>query len=151
MKNINKLLLFVLSVTLLIIVTGCGSEDYSTYSGNTYKGKDPWGNNVTVNVKSIEGEAFEYVFDHELGDAETDQSIHDEGKVPFVKGSTNDISMQKDDNQNYLLNIMFTPKNGDIILKFSGRFTVYASDGASTTYLVSDLAEDARSVTLKKQ
>ncbi len=153
MKKINKLFGIVLALLILVTVTACGNN-YDEYVGNQYSGKDPWGNEVAVTVKTIENDKMTYTFTDVLGEGDASLTVYGElsgelkdNKVSFtLNGAT-----IEDEKVTFDYAGTITLKDGNVIVNYEkGSLNSASAEGGSSSYNVLALEDANKTVTLTK-
>ena len=155
MKKFSRMFSVVLGVFAFAILTGCGvKKDYKEYVGNQFAGKDPWGNGLTMTVRTIEDNKMTYTFTVLYGEGEESKTAYKElsgelkdDAVAFeFKGETTE-----DKNTTFDYSGTITLKDGKLVVKYEkGQLTINSAEGGSGSQMAEALDDKAKTVTLEK-
>ena len=153
MKKFSKLLVIALMFILTLSLTACKKEaDYKDYIGYQFSGKDPWGNELAVTVRTIENDKITWTFTDVVGEGESSLTLYNELSTEFKDGETSfNAKGSADDNNTYDYTGTLTLKDGKLLVKFEkGSVTTNSTEGGSSAYQAEALEESARTITLTK-
>ena len=165
MKKVSKYLVLVLSMCLLLTACGSKKEEAVSYDGNSYSGKDPWGNDITVTVKSLEDDNMDWTLTVIIGEGEDAVTLTDDYSNELVNDEFSfDVSGNAagNDHVSYAYSGLLSLVDGKIEMTFNeGNITELTDeipggdkedpdDTKSFSYQVEDLEDDEKTVTLEK-
>lgn len=127
--------------------------DYSPYMGYQFSGKDPWGNNLAVTIRKIEGGKVEWTYTDVLGTGKDSMTIYNVLSTDFKDGKTSFklTNNPKDKKYSYEYEGVLSLKDGKVIISFSsGALTTNSNEGGSSSYQVGALETSSKTVSLTK-
>lgn len=158
MKRIKVISMSILLVLVALACVCCSGKkeetmDYSDYVGKEYTGEDPWGNLLSVTLKSMEDNqvTFDYVLS--LGDAldmnlfvtESTGELKD-GVIPFHITAT----AEENESLHFDYTGSMTLKDGSLFVIYDdGQVNEESSEGGSAGYQAQALEGDDKTVELK--
>ncbi len=175
MKRNKKFFALFLVIAMVFTLTACGSSDtkenkepdnnnnddvedkiesFDDYMGNTYSGKDPFGNKLSITFNSLENEELTWLFKDLVNKDEESFTLSaintsnvDEGSFTFdVKGV--DIENPK---TTFEFVGTVTLRKGNLIVNFeSGQISNSSKKGGTSFYQLDDVKESEKTVTLTK-
>ena len=162
MKKFNKL--FVIGITLVVLfsLTACKKDnkkeekttsDYSEYVGYQFAGKDPWGSELAITVRSIENGKITWTYTDVLGTGESAVTAYSELTTDFSDNTTSFTTSGKGDKEGYTFEYAgtLTLNDGKLTVKLTnGSLTEESTEGGSAAYQVGPLDENAKTITLTK-
>ena len=154
MKSICKVLATLLTIVLVFTLTGCGSKNYDDYIGYQFAGKNPWGGELAITLRTLEDSKLTYTFTMDLGSGESSTLVYAEPEGILKDDSLSFIIMGKDnDHENYEYDYSgtLTLKDGKVVVELEkGQVTVKSTEGGSTAYNVGALEDEQKTITLEK-
>ena len=166
MNSFKKLFTILLVFVMVFTFTGCGNskkeevkekddkkenvkESIESYMGHSYSGKDPWGNDITINLMKLEDSKVTWTIDIAIGTG-----------IKFSVQQTNEIKdniiefdakgIAKDDPTNtfeYKGTISLELER--LVIRYeSGQISESSANGGSSSYQVGALEENKKTVTL---
>ena len=152
MKKFSKIIAFVLVSVLMITVVGCGKkENYEDYLGYQFSGKDPWGYELAITIRTLEDDKLTWTYTDVYGEGESSITIYDELTTEFKDGSTPFKISGDDTTYSYEYNGTLTLKDGKLSVKYiDGALTTKSSEGNSASHQVGPLEDSEKTVTLTK-
>ena len=120
MKKISKLLVIALVFFLTLSLTACKKEaDYKDYVGYQFSGKDPWGNELAVTVRTIENDKITWTFTDVVGEGESSLTLYNELSTDLKDNATSfNAKGNADDTNTYDYTGTLTLKDGKLLVKF---------------------------------
>ena len=168
MKKFSKLLIVALVFVFAFSLTGCKKDEkkeesktenktetksaYADYIGYQFSGKDPWGNELAVTIRTLENDKLTWTYTDVVGEGESSLTLYSELTTDFKDGSTSFNAKGKaDDNNTFDYKGTLTLKDGSLSITFTdGAVTTNSSEGGSSAYQVGPLEEANKTITLTK-
>ena len=151
MKKTTKLFA-IFMIAAIFILTGCGKKDYKDYIGYQFSGKDPWGNELAVTIRTLEDDKLTWTYTDVIGQGENSLTLYNELTTEFKDGKTLfNVKGEADSNHTFDYTGVLTLKDGELSIKYeNGQLTSKSSEGDSTSHNVGALEEDTKTITLTK-
>ncbi len=153
----------VVSISILIILVAlscvcCSGKkesgtDYSDYMGKEYTGEDPWGNPLSINLKSMEGSEVTFDYTLVIGEdldmilflTESEGELKD-GVIPFHITAT----AEENESMHFDYSGSLTLKDGNIFVTYDeGQVNEESPEGGSASYQAQGLEGEDKTVELK--
>ena len=153
MKKFSKLFATLLVGVLALVLAGCAKKaDYKEYIGYQFSGKDPWGNELAVTIRTLEDDKLTWTYTDVIGKGENAITLYNEIVSEFKDSASLFIVKGNDENNNsFDYSGTLTLKDGSVVIKFEkGQLTTNSTEGGSGSYQVGALDEDAKTITLTK-
>ena len=148
----KKYLVGLLAVVLCFALVGCAKKnDYKEYIGYQFSGKDPWGGELAITVRTLENDKLAWTYTDVLGEGESSVTVYNELETEFKDGSTSFTVKGNEDNYSFNYVGTLSLKDGKLIVKLTdGALEEKSTEGGSASYQVGPLEEAARTITLEK-
>jgi len=150
----NKFLLGLLAVVFCFVLVGCGKkDDYKDYVGYQFAGKDPWGSELAVTVRTIEDNLITWTYTDVFGQGESSVTVYAELKTALKDGTTSFNAKGYADKEDVTFDYSgtLTLEDGKLIVKLTdGSLMENSTEGGSASYQVGPLEESQRSIILSK-
>ncbi len=145
----KKIFTLMLAVVLAFVITGCKKdEDYKDYMGYQFAGKDPWGTEVAVTIRSLEDDKLTWTFTDTLTQEVT---VYDELTTELKDSKTSFTVKGEDDKYSYEYSGTLTLKDGKLLVEYTkGSLVGKSTEGGSSSHNVEAVEESNRTVTLTK-
>ena len=148
----KKLIVGLLVVVLCFVVVGCGKKDYKDYIGYQFSGKDPWGGELAVTIRTLENDKMTWTYTDVLGSGESSVTVYSELETEFKNGKSS-FTVNGNAEENYAFNYTGTIslEDGNVIITLiDGALEEKSDEGGSASYQVKALEEANRTITLTK-
>jgi hypothetical protein len=142
MKKKN-ILPIILAVALSLLITACSSEieklavsdqEYADYAGAWFRGKDPWGGDLSVMIKSIVDGKMEWTFT----DSFDQSTLYQEMKETVVQDHAASFDVQGNDAENRNTTFQYQGtmelKDGTVVMTFESGAVMTQQDGPPVMY-----------------
>lgn len=152
MKNLRKVLLASLVFVFTLVLVGCGKKSYDEYLGYQFSGKDPWGNELAVTIRTLEEDKLTWTFTDVVGEGETSLTLYNELTTDFKDDKTT-FTVKGNADATYTYEYTGTLKlaDGKLTITFEkGALTSNSPEGGSSSHQVEALEETNRTITLTK-
>lgn len=148
----KKYLVGLLAVVFCFVLVGCGKkDDYKEYLGYQFSGKDPWGGELAITVRTLENDKLTWTYIDVLGSGETSITVYNELETEFKDGTTSFTVKGDEDDYSFNYDGTLTLKDGKLEVKLSsGALEEKSTEGGSASYQVGPLDDAAKSITLTK-
>jgi len=156
-KKKKNIVTIILAAALCLLITACSSEieklavsdqEYADYAGAWFRGKDPWGGDLSVMIKSIVDGKMEWTFT----DSFDQSTLYQEMKETVVQDHAASFDVQGNDAENRNTTFQYQGtmelKDGTVVMTFESGAVMTQQDGPPVRD-VKELA-DAGRVTLEK-
>ena len=156
MKRLSKLFIVVFAFVMTFALTGCGSkksDNYEEYIGYQFSGKDPWGSELAITVRTLKDDKLTWTYTDVLGEGESSVTVYNELTTDFKDGSTSFTVSGETEDKLYSFEYkgILTLKDGKLTVKLeSGSLTSNSAEGGSSSHQVGPLEDAAKTVTLTK-
>ena len=154
MKRISKVFAFLVVGALVLVLAGCSKKtDYKDYIGYQFSGKDPWGSELAITIRTLEDDKLSWTYTDVLGEGEEAVTVYSELSSTFKDGSCEFMISGSTDKEGVTssYNGTLTLKDGKLTVKYTdGALTTKSAEGDSNAYQVGPLDEANRTVTLTK-
>ena len=151
MKKIFSILLV---AVIAVVLTGCAKkDDYKDYIGYQFSGKDPWGNELAVTIRTLEDDKLTWTYTDILGEDDEAVTVYSEVSSTFKDGSCEFMISGSTDKEGVVSDYSgtLTLKDGKVTIKFiDGALTTKSSTGDSSAYQVGALEDANKTITLTK-
>ena len=146
---------YLVAVVLVCIfmLTACGKKsNYDEYLGYQFSGKDPWGSELAITVRTLEDDKLTWTFTDVVVDGKDSITLYNEITSEFKDGTTSfNVSGNADNGYTYDYSGTLTLKDGVLtVLYENGQLTSNSTQGGSTSHHVGALEEASRTITLTK-
>ena len=152
MKNLRKVILASLVLVFTLVLVGCGKKNYDEYLGYQFSGKDPWGNELAVTIRTLEEDKLTWTFTDVVGEGETSLTLYNELTTDFEDDKTA-FTVKGNADATYTYEYTGTLKlaDGKLTITFEkGALTSNSPEGGSSSHQVEALEEATRTITLTK-
>ena len=170
MKKYNKIFALVFVLVIALFITGCKKDEkesdtnntnteiteknsYEDYIGYQFSGKDSWGNELAITVRTLENDKLTWTYTTVVGEAEESMTLYNELTTDFVDGVTSFNVSGNTDKELYTFDYSgtLTLKDGNLIVTYTaGQITNNSPEGGSTSHNVGALEEASKTFTLTK-
>ena len=151
MKNFKRFFVLSLLFSCVFILTACGKSNYDEYIGYQFSGKDPWGNELAITIRTLENDKLTWTFTDVIT-GEKGITLYNELETEFKDGETSfNVKGEAEDNYTFDYTGTLTLKYGNLLVKFEkGQLTSNSSNGGSSSHQAEALADDNRVIVLTK-
>ena len=154
MKKISTIVASFLVLLMAVVLTGCNKKaDYDEYLGYQFSGKDPWGNELAVTIRTLENDKLTFTYTDVIGSGSDSVTVYSEATATFKDGSAKFNVKGKADDSSYTFdyNGVLTLKDGNVEIKYeTGAITEKSTNGDSDSYQVGPLEDAKKAIVLKK-
>ena len=126
--------------------------DFSDYIGKKYSGEDPWGNPLSITVKSAEGNTITFEYMAVIGEGEYISTFLTESSGEFLAGSI-PFHITETAKENEAIHLDYsgflTLRNGNLFVTYdAGSVIEESTEGGSAGYQAQGLEEEDKTVEL---
>lgn len=151
-KQLLVACVLILCIVISICIISCGSNNMSSYIGNTYEGVNPWGNELVISVTDYDDSSVRIKVEEALSSNLKAKSEY-EGSIindnTLILNNSGEIA-----ENNELIQYEYSRKlefvNGEIAVTYIDGKSVYESaEGNNIVHRVDALSEDRKTIILK--
>ena len=151
-KQLLVACVLILCIVISICIISCGSNNMSSYIGNTYEGVNPWGNELVISVTDYDDSSVRIKVEEALSSNLKAKSEY-EGSIindnTLILSNSGEIAENNERIQyEYSRKLGFV--NGEIAVTYIDGKSVYESaEGNNIVHRVDALSEDRKTIILK--
>lgn len=153
MKKFKNIFVVAILFVCAFALTACGNKtNYDEYIGYQFSGKDPWGNELAITIRTLEDNKLTWTFTDVYGKGDDSITLYNEITTEFNDGKTSfNVSGNAEKDYTYDYSGTLTLKEGNVVIVYeSGQLTSNSTEGGSTSHHVAALEDGDKDVTLIK-